>query len=291
MQTARRLLVVVAIIFWTGAALGQDTRGHHRRHHGGDRPSASSSARRADPETAAFLRRVDTNHNGMIDEDEINQLGEFLKKTVEQKLTKLGIELKYPISLGNIVASTKGEGGHESGGDGSASQDDTASNESSSAPHAKGFEPPKSSLPAVPGFGQPSEQASGGEDKSRAASTHVSASSSHSTSARKEGGDSPATASAASDSSTDSPKRTGPKSGRFLTPHERLPSGLPDWFREKDVNGDGQVDMSEYASEWTPALVEEFNRYDLNHDGVITAAECLKAESPHHKGKHAAAKE
>ena len=29
---------------------------------------------------------------------------------------------------------------------------------------------------------------------------------------------------------------------------------------------------------WTPEKVAEFARYDLNHDGIITADECLKVE-------------
>jgi hypothetical protein len=38
------------------------------------------------------------------------------------------------------------------------------------------------------------------------------------------------------------------------------------------------VSMAEFAEEWTPEKVAELERLDLNHDGVITAAECLKAE-------------
>jgi Ca2+-binding EF-hand superfamily protein len=69
------------------------------------------------------------------------------------------------------------------------------------------------------------------------------------------------------------------KSYRFLSPQERLPKGLPDWFIEKDADGDGQVTMAEYATLWSAAKAEEFARYDLNGDGVITPAECLKARS------------
>jgi len=58
-----------------------------------------------------------------------------------------------------------------------------------------------------------------------------------------------------------------------------LPKGLPDWFLEKNV--DGQITMADFATTWTPEKVAEFARYDLNHDGIITAAECLKVE----KGK------
>ena len=57
-----------------------------------------------------------------------------------------------------------------------------------------------------------------------------------------------------------------------------MPKGLPDWFLEKDANGDGQITMAEYTDNWTPEKVAEFARYDLNHDGIITAAECLKVE-------------
>lgn len=69
------------------------------------------------------------------------------------------------------------------------------------------------------------------------------------------------------------------KSYRFLTPTERLPEGLPDWFARNDANGDGQVAMAEYATSWSDSKVREFDRYDLNRDGLITPRECLDAES------------
>jgi len=69
------------------------------------------------------------------------------------------------------------------------------------------------------------------------------------------------------------------KSYRFLTPTERLPKGLPEWFARKDADGDGQVSMAESSSFWDDAKAAEFGGYDLNNDGVITPAECLKAAS------------
>ena len=36
--------------------------------------------------------------------------------------------------------------------------------------------------------------------------------------------------------------------------------------------------MAEFTDNWTPEKLAEFARYDLNHDGIITAAECLKVE-------------
>jgi len=75
-----------------------------------------------------------------------------------------------------------------------------------------------------------------------------------------------------------SSRSDGQKSYRFLTPTERLPKGLPDWFARKDANGDGQVSMAEFhTSDWDEAKAAEFAGYDLNNDGMITPAECLEA--------------
>lgn len=68
-------------------------------------------------------------------------------------------------------------------------------------------------------------------------------------------------------------------SGRrsFAVTQRGLPEGLPGWFAERDTNGDLQVSMAEFSSDWTPELVDEFQRFDLNGDGVITPQECLAA--------------
>jgi Ca2+-binding EF-hand superfamily protein len=63
----------------------------------------------------------------------------------------------------------------------------------------------------------------------------------------------------------------------YLTNAPKLPEGLPGWFASRDVNGDMQVEMSEYSSEWSSTIVEEFNRFDLNGDGFVTVSECIKA--------------
>jgi hypothetical protein len=61
---------------------------------------------------------------------------------------------------------------------------------------------------------------------------------------------------------------------RFLTPKERLPS-----FFSSDRDGDGQVSMAEYTRTWDEAKLAEFNRWDLNRDGVITPAETRRAST------------
>ncbi len=75
------------------------------------------------------------------------------------------------------------------------------------------------------------------------------------------------------------------KGKRFLTPTERLPEGLPDWFIRADADGDGQVTMAEYSPVYTDAKAAEFAKYDLNGDGVITPQEVLQIERSSEKRK------
>jgi Ca2+-binding EF-hand superfamily protein len=65
---------------------------------------------------------------------------------------------------------------------------------------------------------------------------------------------------------------------RALTPTERLPKGLPDWFLRNDADADGQVSMVEYAAAWSEKTAAEFQKYDLNRDGIITADEVLTVD-------------
>lgn len=61
----------------------------------------------------------------------------------------------------------------------------------------------------------------------------------------------------------------------FKRAEPKLPDGLPGWFAEKDSNNDGQVRMSEYATEWSDEVIGEFYSFDRNFDGVITPEETL----------------
>jgi hypothetical protein len=94
----------------------------------------------------------------------------------------------------------------------------------------------------------------------------------------------PAASTPAAAPASDAAKPVVRKSGRFLTPKERLPKGLPDWFLEH-VDDDGQVLMSGFAARLTPEAAAAFARYDLNGDGIITPAECLKAEKQRSSSK------
>lgn len=87
-----------------------------------------------------------------------------------------------------------------------------------------------------------------------------------------------------SSSSSSSPASPTPVSTkRFIqrSAWDRLPSGLPSWFKEKDRDRDGQVLMAEFTDKWTHDQLREYQKYDLNGDGVITPAECLKVGGKH----------
>jgi EF hand len=66
---------------------------------------------------------------------------------------------------------------------------------------------------------------------------------------------------------------------RFTPATEKLPSGLPSWFKSKDSNGDGQIEMTEYSRTWSNSTAAEFERLDLDGDGVITAKEASAKSS------------
>ena len=59
----------------------------------------------------------------------------------------------------------------------------------------------------------------------------------------------------------------------YRTTGPDAPEGLPTFFRQRDLDGDGQLAMSEYTSEWNQQRIEEFYTWDANRDGVITLTE------------------
>lgn len=67
------------------------------------------------------------------------------------------------------------------------------------------------------------------------------------------------------------------KSYRSTTAASSKTSGLPDFFARSDVNGDGQVTMNEFSSAWNAETLAEFQKWDLNGDGVILPSECIAA--------------
>ena len=68
-----------------------------------------------------------------------------------------------------------------------------------------------------------------------------------------------------------------PKSYRFKTAHERLPEGIPQWYRDGDRNKDGQIAMSESSGQWSAKTLAEYYVYDKNRDGLVTVEEVMAA--------------
>ncbi len=60
----------------------------------------------------------------------------------------------------------------------------------------------------------------------------------------------------------------------YYIPARLLPDGLPGWFTERDLNGDGQLSIAEYAPTRGRTTVATFNRLDTDHDGLLTPTEC-----------------
>ncbi len=72
------------------------------------------------------------------------------------------------------------------------------------------------------------------------------------------------------------------KSFRFLSPQERLPRGLPEWYSRKDADGDGQVSMSEYAvrngSKYPPWNTTTWKDW-LGRQGINAEVLCCPAKN------------
>lgn len=52
---------------------------------------------------------------------------------------------------------------------------------------------------------------------------------------------------------------------------------LPEWFHQRDTNGDGQVAMSEFTREWDEESLRQFTGLDRDGDGLLTISEVLQA--------------
>jgi Ca2+-binding EF-hand superfamily protein len=55
---------------------------------------------------------------------------------------------------------------------------------------------------------------------------------------------------------------------------DNLPEGLPPWFNDLDTDGDGQITLQEWRK--AGKSMDEFDKYDLNGDGIITPEEVLR---------------
>jgi len=77
------------------------------------------------------------------------------------------------------------------------------------------------------------------------------------------------------DAGTDRPR--DPRRDRKFAARYR---GMPEWFIDRDANGDGQLTMAEFAPKATRSELDRFTRYDADRNGVITAAEYRRIAKP-----------
>lgn len=69
-----------------------------------------------------------------------------------------------------------------------------------------------------------------------------------------------------------------------IDPRRRLkyfaasPAGVPGWFIERDADGDSQLTLAEFSPKLLKNEITDFNRLDLNHDGLLTPQEFLRAD-------------
>ena len=77
---------------------------------------------------------------------------------------------------------------------------------------------------------------------------------------------------------TSSTAAKGPAYRKYFVRRSRLPEGLPNWFLERDADGDGQLTLAEYAPNASAASSREFSALDLNRDGLLTPAELMASQ-------------
>jgi len=193
----------------------------------------------------SLFRQYDANKNGVLEREEWQQMRGSPEKADRNNDGRITLEELTARELERNQLAFSGSSSSSSFGSSSSGSSSTAS-AGSSGSSSNWTSRSSSSSGSSGSFSRPSGSGSGWSGHSR--------------------------------SSSSSGKSGQPGRVRFLTPLERLPKGLPDWFVQKDADGDGQISMAEFAAEWTDAKAAEFQKYDLNNDGIMTPEECLRAE-------------
>jgi hypothetical protein len=236
---------------------------------------------------------MDANGDGVIEPNEINDRSRpFIQRLAQQA----GLDPNAPLPVDRLVAATEQNPRDRSGPDDQARPNEATTNRNgASSSSAASTSPSKPADRLVPGFGEPSDLPAVpgfGVSVSLTKKTSSAAGSNSTNKDSRSGGNfeddyngpllgSSSSTSQSSQSSTASSSRqssSSAKPSRYLSPSERLPEGLPAWFIRADIDGDGQVTMAEFASQWTDAEAARFAKYDLNGDGIITPQECLQVE-------------
>jgi hypothetical protein len=209
---------------------------------------------------ADLVRRIDTNHDGVIETSEINDRTRPL-------LQKAGLPIDEPISNDRVIAafeklkSQSGSGGRFPGG----GDDDMGYSSGASSGQNSGAKKSDSSVPAlVPAFGEATDVApvpGFGEGMTVATASF--------------GADAPAAAapsapSSSGSSSSSAPSSTAAASGSSPAEDPKIRSYATSMMKRYDKNGDGILDKSEWSQ-----MSGDPEKYDRNHDGKITLDELI----------------
>jgi len=66
----------------------------------------------------------------------------------------------------------------------------------------------------------------------------------------------------------------------FYVPAKDRRHQLPNWFSQRDQNGDGQLSLAEFSPNRSRESVKAFQKLDTNRDGLVTPQESVKEKSP-----------
>ncbi|MCA9260057.1 MAG: hypothetical protein KDA61_12685 [Planctomycetales bacterium] len=89
----------------------------------------------------------------------------------------------------------------------------------------------------------------------------------------------PSAASGVSNPTASKSTENPPAVKTYHVPERFRPQGLPPWFVEADVDGDGQVSLAEFAPRGEAQRVAQFERLDANRDGLLTSSEALRSDA------------
>lgn len=198
------------------------------------------------PSPEESFRRMDQNGNGQIDPDEIQRLPSFIR----DMYTRSGVDVSRPISQQQFMDISQKmreqfEQMRSSGGGFSFR---------SGGPPGSGGPPSMQGPPPVGESGRSfgSRPEEGGDRDAR----------------RDDGSDRRRREEEANSSRSSS---SSSKTSKSKKPKVKLTKDLPDDYRLKDKNGDGQVGLYE----WDRKLFAQFYELDRNSDGFLTADEVI----------------
>ncbi len=214
------------------------------------------------PTPEESFQRMDRNQNGQIDPDELQQLPSFLR----DGYTRAGLDLSRPISQKEFIESSQqmreqfersranGDSPFRSSGGGGSSRGGPPGDMRPSSGESERRETPRAE--------EPEERETRRDDRRR-----------------RDERDSE------SRDSSSSSKSTAKKDQKEKKPKSRVTKDLPEDYRERDKNGDGQIGLYE----WDRQAFAKFFELDRNGDGLLTPDELVAPPKSEAAGQSAGA--